>query len=86
MYYNPIIGDLHHLNKDYLKFLIILKIWKILEEILRYYYHQLDKKKKSLGDVPSRYMTGVLDFGTLEKKVQDQEQKMLIQWNIILKQ
>ena len=28
----------------------------------------VDKKNKSLGDVPSRFMTGVLDFGTLEKK------------------
>ena len=28
----------------------------------------VDKKNKSLGDVPSRYMTGVLDFGTLERK------------------
>tara|TARA_B100000925_G_C22010342_1_gene476003 strand:+ start:3046 stop:4374 length:1329 start_codon:yes stop_codon:yes gene_type:complete len=28
----------------------------------------VDKKNESLGDVPSRYMTGVLDFGTLERK------------------
>ena len=28
----------------------------------------VDKTGKSLGDVPSRFMTGVLDFGTLEKK------------------
>ena len=28
----------------------------------------VDKKNKSLGDVPSRYVTGVLDYGTLERK------------------
>tara|TARA_A100001388_G_scaffold79521_1_gene57083 strand:- start:10830 stop:12158 length:1329 start_codon:yes stop_codon:yes gene_type:complete len=28
----------------------------------------VNKTKKSLGNVPSRYMTGVLDFGILEKK------------------
>ena len=28
----------------------------------------VDKSGESLGDVPSRYMTGVLDFGTLERK------------------
>ena len=28
----------------------------------------MNKTKKSLGNVPSRYMTGVLDFGTLERK------------------
>ena len=28
----------------------------------------VDKSGKSLGNVPSRFMTGVLDFGTIEKK------------------
>ena len=47
----------------------------------------VDKKNRKFGDVPSRYMTGVLDFGTnLREKVQEREQKMLILWNIILKQ
>ena len=35
----------------------------------------VDKKNESLGDVPSRFVTGVLDFGTLEKKVQEQSKK-----------
>tara|TARA_B100000941_G_C28262708_1_gene427410 strand:- start:133 stop:636 length:504 start_codon:yes stop_codon:yes gene_type:complete len=28
----------------------------------------VDKKGKSLGDIPSRFMTGVLDYGTIERK------------------
>tara|TARA_Y100001937_G_scaffold127734_2_gene200920 strand:+ start:1434 stop:2765 length:1332 start_codon:yes stop_codon:yes gene_type:complete len=28
----------------------------------------MDKKGKSLGDIPSRFMTGVLDYGTIERK------------------
>ena len=35
----------------------------------------VDKKNKSLGDVPSRYMTGVLDFGITEKKEEKSRKK-----------
>jgi len=35
----------------------------------------IDKTGKSLGNVPSRMMTGVLDFGTLERKGSRQNKK-----------
>ena len=35
----------------------------------------MDKKGKSLGDIPSRFMTGVLDYGTIERKDQNSLKK-----------
>ena len=35
----------------------------------------VDKNNESLGDVPSRYMTGVLDFGITEKKDSNSRKK-----------
>ena len=35
----------------------------------------VDKTGKSLGNVPSRYMTGVLDFGITEKKDKNSRKK-----------
>ena len=35
----------------------------------------VDKSGKSLGNVPSRYMTGVLDFGITEKKDKNSRKK-----------
>ena len=68
MYYNPVDSTFTTPQQGEFK---VSQYSKNMENLGRDFEISLppvNKTKKSLGNVPSRYMTGVLDFGILEKK------------------
>ena len=68
MYYNPISGRFTTPQQGLFKVSDYAEKMENLGKDFEIFLPPVDKKNKSLGDVPSRYVTGVLDFGTLEKK------------------
>ena len=68
MYYNPYSSTFTTPQQGLFKVSDYAKDMQNLGKDFEIFLPPVDKKNKSLGDVPSRYMTGVLDFGILEKK------------------
>ncbi len=68
MYYNPLSGRFTTPQQGLFKVSDYAEKMENLGKDFEIFLPPVDKTNKSLGDVPSRYMTGVLDFGTLEKK------------------
>tara|TARA_B100001057_G_scaffold484215_1_gene561983 strand:- start:3773 stop:5104 length:1332 start_codon:yes stop_codon:yes gene_type:complete len=70
MYYNPVDATFTTPEQGLFKVSDYAEKMENLGADFKIELPPIDKSGKSLGDVPSRYMTGVLDFGTLEKKEQ----------------
>ena len=68
MYYNPISGRFTTPQQGLFKVSDYAEKMENLGKDFEILLPPVDKKNESLGDVPSRYVTGVLDFGTLERK------------------
>ena len=68
MYYNPISGRFTTPQQGLFKISDYAEKMENLGKDFEIFLPPVDKKNESLGDVPSRYVTGVLDFGTLERK------------------
>ncbi len=68
MYYNPLSGRFTTPQQGLFKVSDYAEKMENLGKDFEIFLPPVDKKNESLGDVPSRYVTGVLDFGTLEKK------------------
>ena len=68
MYYNPISGRFTTPQQGLFKVSDYAEKMENLGKDFEIFLPPVDKKNESLGDVPSRYVTGVLDFGTLERK------------------
>ena len=68
MYYNPLSGRFTTPQQGLFKVSDYAEKMENLGKDFEIFLPPVDKKNKSLGDVPSRYVTGVLDFGTLERK------------------
>ena len=68
MYYNPYSSTFTTPQQGLFKVSDYAKDMENLGKDFEIFLPPVDKTNKSLGDVPSRYMTGVLDFGILEKK------------------
>ena len=68
MYYNPISGRFTTPQQGLFKVSDYAEKMENLGKDFEIFLPPVDKKNQSLGDVPSRYVTGVLDFGTLERK------------------
>ena len=68
MYYNPVDSTFTTPQQGEFKVSQYSKNMENLGRDFEILLPPVNKTKKSLGNVPSRYMTGVLDFGILEKK------------------
>ena len=68
MYYNPLNSTFTTPQQGEFKVSQYSKNMENLGRDFEILLPPVNKTKKSLGNVPSRYMTGVLDFGTLERK------------------
>ena len=68
MYYNPISGRFTTPQQGLFKVSDYSEKMENLGKDFEIFLPPVDKKNESLGDVPSRYVTGVLDYGTLERK------------------
>ena len=68
MYYNPLNSTFTTPEQGEFKVSQYSKNMENLGRDFEILLPPVNKTKKSLGNVPSRYMTGVLDFGTLERK------------------
>ena len=68
MYYNPLSGRFTTPQQGLFKVSDYAEKMENLGKDFEIFLPPVDKKNESLGDVPSRYVTGVLDFGTLERK------------------
>lgn len=68
MYYNPLSGSFTTPQQGVFKVSSYSEKMENLGKDFEIFLPPVDKKNESLGDVPSRYVTGVLDFGTLERK------------------
>ena len=68
MYYNPISGRFTTPQQGLFKVSDYAEKMENLGKDFEIFLPPVDKKNESLGDVPSRYVTGVLDYGTLERK------------------
>ena len=68
MYYNPYSSSFTTPQQGLFKVSDYAEKMENLGKDFEIFLPPVDKTNKSLGDVPSRYMTGVLDFGILEKK------------------
>ena len=68
MYYNPLNSTFTTPQQGEFKVSQYSKNMENLGRDFEILLPPVNKTKKSLGNVPSRYMTGVLDFGILEKK------------------
>ncbi len=68
MYYNPVQGTFTKPEQGLFKVSQYAEKMENLGKDFEILLPPVDKKNKSLGDVPSRYVTGVLDFGITEKK------------------
>jgi hypothetical protein len=68
MYYNPVQGTFTTPEQGLFKVSQYAEKMENLGKDFEILLPPVDKKNKSLGDVPSRYVTGVLDFGITEKK------------------
>ena len=68
MYYNPVDSTFTTPQQGEFKVSQYSKNMENLGRDFDILLPPVNKTKKSLGNVPSRYMTGVLDFGILEKK------------------
>ena len=68
MYYNPVDSTFTTPQQGEFKVSQYSKNMENLGRDFEILLTPVNKTKKSLGNVPSRYMTGVLDFGILEKK------------------
>ena len=68
MYYNPISGRFTTPQQGLFKISDYAEKMENLGKDFEIFLPPVDKKNESLGNVTSRYVTGVLDYGTLEKK------------------
>ena len=68
MYYNPLSGGFTTPQQGLFKVSQYAEKMENLGKDFEILLPPVDKKNESLGDVPSRYVTGVLDIGTLERK------------------
>ena len=68
MYYNPLSGGFTTPQQGVFKVSQYAEKMENLGKDFEILLPPVDKKNESLGDVPSRYVTGVLDIGTLERK------------------
>ena len=68
MYYNPLSGRFTTPQQGLFKVSDYAEKMENLGKDFEIFLPPVDKKNESLGDVPSRYVTGVLDYGTLERK------------------
>ena len=68
MYYNPINSTFTTPQQGEFKVSQYAEKMENLGKDFEIFLPPVDKKNESLGDVPSRYVTGVLDYGTLERK------------------
>ena len=68
MYYNPVDGTFTTPQQGIFRVSDYADKMENLGEDFEILTPPVDKTGKSLGNVPSRYMTGVLDFGITEKK------------------
>ena len=68
MYYNPLSGRFTTPQQGLFKVSDYAEKMENLGKDFEIFLPPVDKKNQSLGDIPSRYVTGVLDFGTLERK------------------
>tara|TARA_B000000609_G_scaffold146241_1_gene128208 strand:- start:238 stop:1566 length:1329 start_codon:yes stop_codon:yes gene_type:complete len=75
MYYNPIDSTFTTPQQGEFKVSQYAKKMENLGRDFEIFLPPVDKKNKSLGDVPSRYITGVLDFGITEKKEEKSRKK-----------
>ena len=68
MYYNPLSMGFTKPEQGTFKVSDYAEKMENLGKDFEIFLPPVDKNNESLGDVPSRFMTGVLDFGTLERK------------------
>ena len=68
MYYNPLSMGFTKPEQGTFKVSDYAEKMENLGKDFEIFLPPVDKKNESLGDVPSRYITGVLDYGTLERK------------------
>ena len=75
MYYNPVDGTFTTPQQGIFRVSDYADKMENLGEDFEILTPPVDKTGKSLGNVPSRYMTGVLDFGITEKKDKNSRKK-----------
>lgn len=75
MYYNPLHGTFTTPQQGIFKVSDYAEKMENLGQDFEVFLPPVDKSGKSLGNVPSRYMTGVLDFGITEKKDKNSRKK-----------
>ncbi len=68
MYYNPLDSTFTSPQQGLFKLSDYVERVENLGSDFQINLPPVDKKGKSLGDIPSRFMTGVLDYGTIERK------------------
>ena len=68
MYYNPVDATFTTPEQGLFQVSKYSKKMENLGKDFEIFLPPVDKKNESLGDVPSRMITGTLDFGTIEKK------------------
>jgi len=75
MYFNPVDATFTTPEQGIFKVSDYAKKMENLGRDFEIFLPPVDKKNKSLGNVPSRFMTGVLDFGITEKKDKNSRKK-----------
>ena len=68
MYYNPVDSTFTSPQQGIFKLSNYVEKLENLGSDFTINLPPVDGKGKTIGDIPSRFMTGVLDFGTVEKK------------------
>ena len=75
MYFNPVDATFTTPQQGIFKVSDYAEKMENLGQDFEVFLPPVDKSGKSLGNVPSRYMTGVLDFGITEKKDKNSRKK-----------